>query len=250
MGAWDVYEDRVNAAGTTRRGAQLRREQHHLTTSLQHQLSYQSVLIDDEYQNVAVIDTDNLDTKFIYSLPGDDIPHGGMVDWADNHWLITERDVHTEVYTRAKMLQCNFELHWIDTDGVIHSQWCIIEDGTKYLTGEFEDRQFIVTRGDSRIAMTIAKNEHTVKFNRQSRFLIDDPDDDHMIAYTLSKPLKLHNLFNGRGVYKFVLQEVDTTDFDNQELGIADYYKYYRTPVVDSIDPETNTDDRGRKVWL
>lgn len=98
--------------------------------------------------------------------------------------------------------------------------------------------------------MTISKNEHTVKFNRESRFLIDDPDDEHMIAYTLSKPLKLNNVFNGHGVYKFVLQEVNTTDFDNQELGIADYYRYFQTAIDGSIDPETNIDSLGRKVWL
>ena len=131
MSAWDVYEDRINAKGTTRRGAQLLREQRRLLAKLPHNLSYQSVLIDDEAQDVAIIDTDNLDTKYIYSLPGEEITHGGIVYWADNHWLVTERDAHNEVYTRAKMLQCNFNLRWIDTDGIIHSQWCIIEDGTK-----------------------------------------------------------------------------------------------------------------------
>ena len=59
------------------------------------------------------------------------------------------------------------------------------------LTGEYEDRNFIVTRGDSRIAMTIAKNKYTTKFNRENRFLIDDPDADFKLAYILSKPLKV-----------------------------------------------------------
>lgn len=118
------------------------------------------------------------------------------------------------------------------------------------LTGEFEDRDFIVTRGDSRIAMTIGKNELTTKFDRQYRFLIDDPASEHMLAYALTKPMKLGHQFNGDGVFKFVLQEVNTTDYDNRELCIADYYKYFPTPIDTEIDPENNVTEDGREIWL
>ena len=95
------------------------------------------------------------------------------------------------------------------------------------LTGELENREFIVTRGDSRISMTIARNSDTIKFNREQRFLIDDPDSPHKLAYLLTKPLKLGGTYNNQGVFKFVLQEVTSTDDDNHVLGIADYYKYF-----------------------
>ena len=61
--------------------------------------------------------------------------------------------------------------------------------------------------------------------------------------------------FNNQGIFKFVLQEVNTTDDDNQELRVADYYKHF--PRVDgdvspgnTIDPDNTTTDDGRKVWL
>ena len=125
------------------------------------------------------------------------------------------------------------------------------EDGTKYLTGELEDRQFIVTRGDSRMALIISRNEETVKLNRDYRFLIDDPDSQEQLAYALTKPLKVGQVYNGKGVFGFVLQEVQTTDDDNLELGIADYYKHFNkddTPIVDS--EEENVTETGKKVWL
>lgn len=126
------------------------------------------------------------------------------------------------------------------------------------LTGELEDRNFVVTRGDSRIAMTIARNELTVNFNRECRFLIDDPDSKHKLSYLLTKPLKLGGTFNNEGVFKFVLQEVTATEDDNHELGIADYYKYFPKtninngePPVESEDNTTNeTGKPGKKVWL
>lgn len=250
MGVWDTYESRISARGGTKRGAALRRETRMVGTKVKDNLSYQTVTIDDVAQEVAVINSDNLNEKTIIALPGEDIGHGSLVYWMDNYWLITERDANTTVYTRAKMMQCNYLLKWVSDDNTIHEQWCIIEDGTKYLTGEYEDRNFVVTRGDSRIAMTIARNEHTVKFDRECRFLIDDTESDHKLAYLLTKPLKLGATFNNKGVFKFVLQEVTATDDDNHELGIADYYKHFpKTTVVDGNEP-TEPDDTGKKVWL
>lgn len=118
------------------------------------------------------------------------------------------------------------------------------------LTGELEDRHFVVTRGDSRIAMTIARNEHTIKFNRENRFLIDDTDSEHKLAYILTKPLKLGRTFNNNGVFKFVLQEVTATDDDNHKLGIADYFKHFPKSTVVDGELSDNTNNAGKKVWL
>ena len=254
MGVMDVYRSRMERNGLTLHDAALKREVRYLDRKIPNNLSYQTVSIDGETQNVAVINSDNLNEKYIYSMPGEDIKHGGYVYWMDNYWLVTERDTNTTVYTRAIMIQCNFHLHWIDPTGNLHDQWCIIEDGTKYLTGEFTDRDFITTRGDSRIAMTIARNEFTEKFDRESRFLIDDPNSAIVLAYTLSKPLKLFNVFNGRGVYKFVLQEVVSTCNDNTELMVADYYKYHKDDSASSGEGNDGeiegTGDGRKKVWI
>lgn len=251
MENWDTYLARIGARGNTRRQTYMNRESRFINAKTPHTLSYFSVSIDGVEQDVAIINRDNLDEKWIYSLPGETLPLGGYVDWMDNHWLITELDANTELRYRAKMQQCNYLLRWIGEDLSICEQWCIIEDGTKYLTGEFEDRDFFTTRGDSRIAMTIARNNRTKLFDRQYRFLIDDPESEHMLAYALTKPLKLAGVFNNVGYYKFVLQEVNTTDDDNQQERIADYYKFF--PSEKEIKPAPVPDQApvGRQeVWL
>ena len=255
MSLWDTYQSRLDSIGTTKRDSRFRRESRYLSAKLPDNLSYFTVDIDGLTQEVAIINTDNLDEKFIYSLPGEDIVPGGMVEWMGNHWLVTEKDAATELYARAKMTQCNYLLRWVDEEHSIHEQWCIIEDGTKYLTGQYEDREFFVTRGDSRLGMIIAKNEHTTKMKRGCRFLIDDADSELMLAYELTKPFKLSGVYNNQGIFKFVLQEVNTTDDDNQELCIADYYKHFQKVAGESmpdniIDPDNTTTDDGRKVWL
>ena len=248
MDTWGLYQERIGVKGTTKREALLKRETRMLKSKLPDGLSYHNVLINDVEQNVEIINTDNLDTKYIISLPGEDIDCGSTVEWMDNHWLVIEKDANTEIYSKAKMLQCNFLLKWVNDNNEIQEQWCIVEDGTKYLTGEYEDRNFIVTRGDSRISMIISKNSETLKFNRESRFLIDDPESGEQLAYSLTKPLKVGQIYNGKGVYAFVLQETATTENDNQELGIADYYKHFSKSPTD--DDTVDNTSNGKKVWL
>ncbi len=249
MGVWDTYINRVNTRGATKRRASLNLEKSMLNRRLPSTLSYCTVPIDDIEQNVAVINSDNLNEKFIFSLPDEDILLGGLVEWMGNHWLITEKDANCTIYAKAKMVQCNHLLKWITPDKVIHEQWCIIEDGTKYMSGEIEDRNYIVTRGDSRIAMTIAKNKETSKFNRESRFLIDDVDSEHKLSYLLTKPLKLGGLYNDIGVFKFVLQEVTATCNDNHEIGVADYYKYFPKDGDPGLG-RTSAETSLKEVWL
>ena len=136
MGTWDLYESRANAHGNTRRKAELRREQHRLLKQTKDTLSYFNAIVDGEERLVNIIDSDNLNEKKMLSLPGEDFDCGTLVEWADNYWLITEKDAHNEVYTRVKLLQCNYLLKWVDEENIIREQWCVVEDGTK-LSNQF-----------------------------------------------------------------------------------------------------------------
>ena len=254
MNVWDSYAIRTQAMGKTRREIAYNKEVQRLNRLLPASLSYHIAIVDGLERNVAIINSDNLNEKLMYSMPKEDFDCGGLVEWMDNHWLITEKDANNEIYTKVKLLQCNHILRWIDENDVIKEQWCVVEDGTKYLTGEMEDRFFFTTRGDSRIAIHIGRNEDTVKLGRQNRFLVDDPDHEHKLAYALTKPLRFGHTYNNKGIYSFVCQEVVATDDDNQELGIADYYKHFpREQEVEEIAPtvEDKYEQKPeRKVWL
>lgn len=272
-GIWDTYANRVAVKGETVRADALAREKLRIRYMLQDSLSFHTVKIytdsliettEDEEgvisdngitQSVAIINSDNLDEKYVYSLPDEDVQIGDLFFWADNYWLITERDANSEVYTRAKALQCNYILKWvevIDNEPKIMEQWCYVEDGTKYMTGELEDRHFIVTRGDARIAITISRNQHTRKFNRTCRFLVDDSGSDSLLSFDLSKPLKVGHTYNDKGIYQFVLSESNSSTLDNMELGVADYYKYFplEHDPFDTSSSSGGDSDNGKKVWL
>ena len=100
--------------------------------------------------------------------------------------------------------------------------------------------------GDARIAVTIGKDRDTNKLSRGRRFLIDDMDSDEVLAYQITKPNKLFNVYNGKGVFRFILNEVNLTDDDNVEARIADYYSW--KPRVEMPEPDTKVDDTLEQI--
>ena len=148
MGVWDVYEDRINNSGATKREAFLKRERRTLNTKVKDSLSYQTVTVytqDNSYnisseeaqkksfiQDVSIINSDNLDEKTLFTLPGEDMDCGNIIFWDDNYWIVEEKDANTTVYTKTKLRQCNHLLKWVDPESrQVIEQWCFIEDGTK-----------------------------------------------------------------------------------------------------------------------
>ena len=252
MNPWNLYDAKSGLRGGTPRDMMLRKEQDFLRRKLPKSLSYHEADVAGETRRLAIINTDNLDTKTICSWPGEDLPHGGYVSWIDQNWLIVEKDYNNEVYTRAKMRQCNYLLKWVSDDNEIIERWCIVEDGTKYLTGEYGDRDFIVMRGDARIAVILPRDFETLRLDRERRFLIDDPESaDGPLAFRLTKPLRIGSSYGESGCLKFVMSECTTEDTDNLELGIANYYRYFPRSEQDAPALSSDTaSDTGKKVWF
>lgn len=253
MGVWDVYDARITAKGGTKRESAILREKRRIRDHIVDNPSYQECIVDGIERVCSIINSDNFNEKTIISMPDEDLRHGALVEWMDNKWIIIDRDPNMTMYTKCTMKQCNYFLQWVDLNGKVCGQWAIISDGTKYLTGELEDRDFIATRGDTRLSVVVSRTEDTLRLDRTTRFIIDDPDCHEHLAYVLTKPLRMGSTYNGDGVFNFVVQEVETTDNDNLELLVADYYKYYPRPDT-GIEPTYDnggSDPQGtRKVWI
>ena len=235
MGVWNYYLSRLEAKGATMRGARLQRSSDYINRKLPSTLSYHTAIVNGVEQQLAILNSDNLNVKTVCSLPGEDIQSGSLVEWADNYWLVISEDANKEVYAKVSIQQCNHLLKWIDMDSgspEIVERWCYVSDNTRHMIGETVSLRHDngMSVGDSRISMVIARDKYTARFTRDNRFIIDDPDSIRPLGYRLTKPFKLGGIgevFNGRGVLSFVLSEENTEDGDNLELHIADYYKHF-----------------------
>lgn len=264
MGAWDNYVATMSSIGRTKHDMWVNHSRDSLRRRMYDSPACHIVTIDGVEQAITVTHRDKLYQKRICAMPGESLRHGGLVEFAGNRWLITEVDADNEVYERGIMLQCNHVLRWISKDGRLIEKWCYVEDGTKYLIGEFSDR--LMSIGDARIALTIGKDEDTVELSRGLRFLIDDMDSDNVTAYQITKSNRLFNNFNGEGVFKFILNEVTLTDDDHRQLRVANYSnwrpkreldgdhkdaEYTVAQIVEAAKDKAQTPpDDDKEVWL
>ena len=139
----------------------------------------------------------------------------------------------------------------MDINGVLHNKFLNTTD----LTGEYSDSFFVATRGDSRIAVTLPKDEETLALGRDARFIIDDYNAPNPLAYRLTKPFKLGGSYDNDGVVIFVMTECNSEFDDNPVLHIADYYKYFPREEESTDESATNTSltdetDTGRRGWI
>lgn len=253
MNPWNTYHARHALHGETSRDREKYNLMNRLSRQIPSTLSYRNVDIDGEDRNIVILNSDNLNQKTLCSLPGEDIRHGAYIDWMNHKWLVTERDANSEIYTKCIMLQCNYLLRWVNDSGEIIERWSIVEDGTRYLTGEFSDSFLVATKGDSRIAVTLPKDLETLALDRDVRFIIDDYSSPHPLAYRLTKPFKLGGSYDENGVVIFVMTECNTENDDNIELHIADYYKHFPREGENnnsSVDTSVDDSDSGRRGWI
>lgn len=226
MDIWNLYKIRVdgdNSKEDPDRTKSLDNIQSRMRRQIAASLSYHKVKIGNEEKDLAIVDTKDFYSKKIFSMPGESLTLGKVIDWLDNKWLITEVNPQNEFCSEGKIIMCNYQLKWLDDFENVVSKWCVIADSTKYSVGE-EDKK-VITIGDTRLSVLISKDADTIKLKRGKRFLIDDPDSTTTLAYEITNPNKIYNLYKGHGVYKFILNEVNVTDNDNVEARIADYYK-------------------------
>lgn len=152
------------------------------------------------------------------------------------------------------------ETQQVDINGNLHNN----SSNTTDLIGEHSEQ--IMSIGDARIAVTIGKDEDTIELCRGLRFLIDDTDSEAVLAYEITKPNKLFNVFNGEGVFRFILHEVNLESGDNKELRIANYADWHPPIHSDSnhvdcdielaeivqaaIEESEIPPDDDKEVWL
>lgn len=249
MSVWSTYEARVGArvhtVGDPKRQAVADHAQDRIGRKLTATLGYNVVSVNGKEIPISVKDiTGDYTTKRIFSMPGETLPHGELIEWEGEKWLVTEVDAHHAIYSEGLMRRCNYYLRWIDNAGNIIGRWCVVEDGTKYLIGEKAGDMMAI--GDARVALTIGKDADTDKLNRGRRFLIDDMDTEEVLAYQITKPNKLFHVYNGKGVFRFILNEVNLTDDDNVEERIADYYSW--KPHTKEPKPDTKREDTFEKI--
>lgn len=130
LSVWDAYAERISQAGTLR-DALVEQAKDAISHMVYDSPSCHRILVDGVEQSAMITHRARINEKRISSLPREHLKHGGLVDFADSKWLITELDADNEIYDRGVMIRCNYLARWIGRDGTLKEKWCVVEDGTK-----------------------------------------------------------------------------------------------------------------------
>lgn len=163
-----------------------------------------------------------LTQKDVIAYPGEDIGIGDIVECYGAHWLVTQKDPNTDIFSRGLMELCSTTLRWQNPQTLeIVERWVYVKN--PYSTNIRESSTLTTLNGKYEVYIT--KDDETLAVAPDKRFIMGMAGGKPL-AYKLTFPDIHAETFDGQGqgiiVWNLVSDE-DIRPEDNLELMIADY---------------------------
>ena len=160
---------------------------------------------------------------------------GDIVECYGAHWIITQKDPNTDIFSRGLMELCTTTLRWQNPETLdIIERWVFVKN--PYSTNIKESSTLTTLNGKYEVYVT--KDEETLAVAPDKRFIMGTAGGKPL-AYKLTFPDIHAETFDGQGqgiiVWNLVSDE-DIRPEDNLELMVADYI-----PPTQSTNPPGTT---------
>jgi len=214
----------------SRKEAEIRLIKSELAHDFYNSLDCETATVNGASTDLLITKTSDYTIKKVVTKPDEHVYLGDIINWCDTDWIVDTIDADDRINTHAKMRRCNVILKWMDDKGVIRAYSGFCEDATKY--GEGVEGGKMMQVPDFQIKVKIHLDEHSVKINRDRRFLLDaaqylpqmEASGGHPSAFIVTRRNVLTGSHAGHGYVELTLNECAFSDRDNPELMIADYY--------------------------
>jgi|GEM_PF-3535410 len=233
---WDLYAQRVNINGENRREKLINNTKKILRKYSKKSYNCKSVIINNNPCDLLIDSTENPDVKK-YSDIYDVIESAGtIIEWMNEHWIVDTIDSDSELYKKGKLLRCNYQLKFIDTNGRVTSRYCYIESIKRSIGVETAGRNVPMTMGNWVYSIKLPFDVDTALLDRTKS---DGKNRRLLIDYGTNEPKAYEVTFADRitspGIIIIYVNECQRSDKDNVELMVADYYT--------DIKPEASGND-------
>lgn len=220
----DSYRRRLSAFGKTVREQNINFEQLQIKNLAPNSPAFKSTTINDIEQNLMVVRSGEIESKYIYSMPNETFDVGSVVYWNQSHWLITQKDNDDDIITRGVMELCNREISWQDLDDKeIYKLWATIKK--PYYNNLSDSSRITVSNREFKIQMPYT-NESS-KINIGKRFMLEKIDGEPK-TYQVTSVDSITDRYDRNGeitgfININVKQDLYNPQVDNAELMICDY---------------------------
>lgn len=176
-----------------------------------------------------------LTQKDVIAFPGEEIYLGDVVECFDSHWLVTQKDPNSNIYSSGLIELCNTKIRWQNSETLdIVERWAIIKN--PYSTNIKESQTLTTLNG--KYELYITKDEESLAVPPDKRFIIGQAGGKPLV-YRLTFPDINAETYEGQGngviVWNLVSEE-NVREADNQELMIADYIEPTKSEVKPGED--------------
>ena len=194
--------------------------------------------------------TDESHTKLtIETIEDDDrFEIGDYVTLSDGIYLCIHSFIFHDLYCRGTFQKCNTNIHWLNEDGKLCSQWCIDLNTTQYNSGEQSGQYMRV--GSTQHMLKMQCNEETVRLDSPKRIFLDK-NMDNPTCYKVSQNDNTPYDYGSKGLcYITLAQAGKNTEADKciilddgTKVWVADYFEPDKEPEEKPIDPTPTEPD-------
>lgn len=244
----DTYRRRVSAHGKTLREQNINFEKLQIQNLAPHSSAFKDTTIDDIEQNLMVVRSGEIESKYIYSMPNETFNVGSVVYWNQSHWLITQKDNDDDIITRGVMELCNREICWQDTDDKqIYKLWATIKK--PYYNNLKDSSKITVSNREFKIQMPYT--EESSKINIGKRFMLEKINNEPK-TYQVTSVDSITDRYDRNGeITGFIninmQQDLYNPQVDNAELMICDYIQPDTEKVVEAVG-EATIEYKGKPI--
>ena len=221
---FDRYKRRISAYGNTLREQYINIEQFQINQLAPHSPNYKSVKIGEVTRNLMIVNTQQITSKTIYAMPGEDFDVGQIVLWDGSHWLITQRDLDNDIITRGYMQQCNRQITWQNPESrKIFSLWATVEK--PYYSNLDASQKIEVSTREFRVQIPYTDESKLIDIGK--RFMLETIGGEPKTYRVVSVDSMTQRFDRDGEITGFIIlnleQDLYNPHTDNIELEVCDY---------------------------
>lgn len=218
---WDLYNNRINALGTTPKDRILNQTQNLYNRKFSESLSCKDVIINGINTQLMIASDSNKNSfkKLFQTFPNQIVNFGTYITYKNMLWLVTDADVESELYVNGTISLCNWLFKWQDTKGNILSRQSVVLNASQYNSGVEENK--VMTLGSNQYMVYLPLDEDTLKLTYDKRIFIDN---NYKVPYKITRPDNVSNSYNGDGLITLIMSQDVLSDEDRPDLGLCNYF--------------------------
>ena len=267
VSVFEEYSERVNSHATNIRGRYERDTKNFILDNFDDSPTYREIEVHKYEESIGTYGVRvNMiermgNIRSILLKPDEDLNIGNMTMFEDRTWLIFDKFGHKENGVKLTAMRTNYNLQWIDRDGVLNAKRCYasssdIGSKSKQSRANIEYNKYDVRLPFGQLYIFIETTDATEKIDLNQRFIINNiayevigvDNTTHVEDHRIVDEETGKEEFPKYGIIQYTVKRVTKHPKDDFELGIA-YNDYLEKDIDDYLPSDEGRDTNMARTF-